>query len=84
MNLTIRSKLCIKPEDSVRVILEETAGGNPAHFITAFKEAGIKVLYKCTAVRFALKAEQLGADAIGLTGSKPPTIREKTTSPTQF
>ncbi|MNZ87427.1 Nitronate monooxygenase [compost metagenome] len=46
----------------------ETAGGNPTKFITAFKEAGIKVLHKCTAVRFALKAEQLGADAISLTG----------------
>lgn len=74
VNLTILSKLSIKPEDSARVILEagvtcvETAGGNPARFITAFKEAGIKVLHKCTAVRFALKAERLGADAISLTG----------------
>lgn len=46
----------------------ETAGGNPTKFITAFKEAGIKVLHKCTAVRFALKKEQLGASAISLTG----------------
>jgi nitronate monooxygenase len=74
VNLTILPKLAVKPEDSARVILDagvtcvETAGGNPAKFITAFKEAGIKVLHKCTAVRFALKAEQLGADAGSMTG----------------
>lgn len=74
VNLTILPKLSVRPEDSAQVILDsgvrcvETAGGNPAKFIAAFKEAGIKVLHKCTAVRFALKAEQLGADAISLTG----------------
>lgn len=74
VNLTILPKLSVKPEDSARVILDarvkcvETAGGNPASFIAAFKEAGIKVLHKCTGVRFALKAEQLGADAISMTG----------------
>lgn len=74
VNLTILPKLSVKPEDSARVILDagvscvETAGGNPATFIAAFKEAGIKVLHKCTSVRFALKAEQLGADAVSLTG----------------
>jgi nitronate monooxygenase len=74
VNLTILPKLSVRPEDSAQVILDtgvhcvETAGGNPAKFITAFKEAGIKVLHKCTAVRFAVKAEQLGADAISLTG----------------
>jgi nitronate monooxygenase len=74
VNLTILPKLSVRPEDSARVILDagitcvETAGGNPAHFIAAFKEAGIKVLHKCTAVRFALKAQQLGADAVSLTG----------------
>lgn len=74
VNLTILSKLSVKPEDSAKVILDsgvtcvETAGGNPATFIAAFKEAGIKVLHKCTAVRFALKAQQLGADAVSLTG----------------
>lgn len=74
VNLTILPKLSVKPEDSAKVILDagvkcvETAGGNPATFIAAFKEAGIKVLHKCTAVRFALKAEQLGADAVSLTG----------------
>src|ERR1700736_6832251 len=42
----------------------ETAGSNPAEFIERFKRAGIKVLHKCTTVRHALKAEQLGADGV--------------------
>lgn len=74
VNLTILPGLDVKPEDSAQVIIDagvkfvETAGGNPARHIAAFKAAGIKVLHKCTAVRFALKAEQLGADAVSLTG----------------
>ena len=46
----------------------ETAGGSPAEFIERFKRAGIKVLHKCTTVRHALKAEQLGADAVCMDG----------------
>jgi NAD(P)H-dependent flavin oxidoreductase YrpB (nitropropane dioxygenase family) len=74
VNLTILPNLDVKPDDYARVIIEagvpcvETAGGNPARFIAAFKQAGIKVLHKCTAVRFALKAQQLGADAVSITG----------------
>jgi nitronate monooxygenase len=74
VNLTILPGLNVKPEDSARVIIEsgvkfvETAGGNPAKHIAAFKAEGIKVLHKCTAVRFAVKAEQLGADAVSVTG----------------
>ena len=74
VNLTILPNLDVKPDDYARVIIDsgvpcvETAGGNPARFIAAFKQAGIKVLHKCTAVRFALKAQQLGADAVSITG----------------
>ncbi len=74
VNLTILPNLDVKPDDYAQVIIDsgvqcvETAGGNPAKFIAAFKAAGIKVLHKCTAVRFALKAEQLGADAVSITG----------------
>lgn len=74
VNLTILPSLGIKPDAFANAIIAsgvkfvETAGGNPARFITAFKEAGITVLHKCTAVRFALKAEQLGADAVSITG----------------
>ena len=46
----------------------ETAGANPAKYIERFRAAGIKVIHKCTAVRHALKAEQLGADAVSIDG----------------
>jgi NAD(P)H-dependent flavin oxidoreductase YrpB (nitropropane dioxygenase family) len=50
----------------VRVV--ETVGSNPAKYIGLFKQAGVKVIHKCTNVRHALKAEQLGADAISIDG----------------
>ena len=51
-----------------RVQAVETAGSNPAAFIEKFRRAGIKVLHKCTTVRHAVKAEQLGADAVSIDG----------------
>jgi nitronate monooxygenase len=33
-----------------------------------FKSAGIKVIHKCTSVRHALKAEQIGCDAVSVDG----------------
>jgi nitronate monooxygenase len=39
----------------------ETAGNNPAPFLPDFKEAGIKVIHKCTSVRHALKAAERSA-----------------------
>ncbi|MBV1887419.1 MAG: nitronate monooxygenase family protein, partial [Parvibaculaceae bacterium] len=50
------------------VKIVETAGHNPAEHIAAFKAAGVKVIHKCTAVRHALKAEKLGADAVSIDG----------------
>jgi nitronate monooxygenase len=46
----------------------ETAGSAPSEHIAAFKQAGIKVLHKCTSVRHALSAERLGVDAISIDG----------------
>jgi nitronate monooxygenase len=46
----------------------ETAGGNPAQYIETFKRSGIKVMHKCVTVRHALKAQQLGADAVSMDG----------------
>src|SRR5262245_53019220 len=45
----------------VRVIIEEgvkiveTAGNNPQQWLPPLKEAGVKVIHKCTSVRHALK-----------------------------
>jgi len=46
----------------------ETAGANPAKYIEAFKQQGVKVVHKCTTVRHALKAQDLGADAVSVDG----------------
>lgn len=53
-------------ESGIKIV--ETAGSNPQQHIPEFKAAGVKVLHKCTSVRHAIKAEQLGADAISIDG----------------
>jgi len=50
------------------VKIVETAGNNPQKWMPVFKEAGIKVIHKCTSVRHALKAESLGVDALSIDG----------------
>ena len=46
----------------------ETAGNNPVQVLPALKDAGIKVIHKCTAVRHALKAQSIGCDAVSVDG----------------
>jgi nitronate monooxygenase len=46
----------------------ETAGNNPQKWLPPLKEAGIKVIHKCTSVRHSLKAEQIGCDAVSVDG----------------
>jgi nitronate monooxygenase len=46
----------------------ETAGNNPAQILPHLKDAGIKVIHKCTAVRHALKAQSIGCDAASIDG----------------
>ncbi len=53
-------------EGGVRAV--ETAGANPAKYIERLKAAGVRVIHKCTSIRYALKAEQLGADAVSIDG----------------
>jgi nitronate monooxygenase len=50
------------------VTVVETAGNNPAQWLPMLKEAGIKVIHKCTAVRHALKAQAIGCDAVSVDG----------------
>jgi NAD(P)H-dependent flavin oxidoreductase YrpB (nitropropane dioxygenase family) len=58
----------------VKVIIEsgvkavETAGNNPQQWLPALKDAGIKVIHKCTSVRHSLKAEAIGCDAVSVDG----------------
>lgn len=50
------------------VPIVETAGRNPQEHLPRLKEAGIKVIHKCTSVRHALKAESIGCDAVSVDG----------------
>ena len=53
-------------EGGVKIV--ETAGNNPQQWMPLLKEAGIKVIHKCTAVRHALKAQDIGCDAVSVDG----------------
>ncbi len=46
----------------------ETAGNNPQQVLPPLKDAGIKVIHKCTSVRHALKAQKIGCDAVSVDG----------------
>lgn len=46
----------------------ETAGRNPAQVLPFLKDAGIKVIHKCTSVRHSLKAQDIGCDAVSVDG----------------
>jgi nitronate monooxygenase len=53
-------------EGDVKVV--ETAGNNPVAVLPFFKEAGVKVIHKCTSVRHSLKAQAIGCDAVSVDG----------------
>jgi nitronate monooxygenase len=53
-------------EGGVKIV--ETAGNNPQKWLPLLKNAGIKVIHKCTSVRHAVKAEAVGCDAISVDG----------------
>jgi nitronate monooxygenase len=75
VNLTILPTLT--PPDYpglVKAVIEggvpvvETAGRNPVELIGPLKDAGIKVIHKCTSVRHSLKAQDIGCDAVSVDG----------------
>jgi len=75
VNLTILPTIKPVPyEEYARAIVDsgvkivETAGRNPEPFLPLFKEAGIKVIHKCTSIRHSLKAEKIGCDAVSVDG----------------
>lgn len=75
VNLTILPTLKPVPyAEYVAAIIEsgvkmvETAGRNPAPHLPALKAAGVKVLHKCTSVKHALKAQEIGCDAVTIDG----------------
>ena len=46
----------------------ETAGRNPQDHLPRLKDAGVKIIHKCTSVRHSLKAEAIGCDAVSVDG----------------
>jgi len=75
VNLTILPSINPPPyADYVEAIIDsgvkivETAGNNPKEFIARFKDNGVVILHKCTAVRHALSAERHGVDAVSIDG----------------
>src|SRR4030042_95741 len=53
-------------DSGIKII--ETAGRSPEAYIERLKAAGIKVIHKCTAVRYARTAQRIGCDAISIDG----------------
>ncbi len=53
-------------DGGVKVV--ETAGRNPAQVVPYLKDAGIKIIHKCTSVRHAIKAQEIGCDAVSVDG----------------
>ena len=75
VNLTILPSISPPPyaeyvstiiDGGVKVV--ETAGNSPKEFIQRFKDAGVKIVHKCTSVRHALSAERNGVDIISIDG----------------
>lgn len=75
VNLTILPTMRPVPYDEYRqaivesgVKVVETAGSSPEPHLPDLKRAGVKVIHKAVSVRYALKAESLGVDAISIDG----------------
>ena len=75
VNLTILPSIIERPYDEYRraiiesgVKIVETAGHNPKEHVDQLKNAGIKIIHKCTSVRHALTAERKGVDVISIDG----------------
>ncbi len=75
VNLTILPTIKPVPYDEYAqaivdsgVKIVETAGRNPEPYLPQFKQAGIKVIHKCTSIRHAVKAERIGCDAVSVDG----------------
>jgi nitronate monooxygenase len=75
VNLTLLPSLNPIPYDEYRqAIIEsgikivETAGRAPTDHLPAFKEAGVKVIHKCTSVRHSVSAVRHGCDVVSIDG----------------
>ena len=52
------------------ITIVETSGRNPEAYLPMLNAAGIKVIHKVPAVKYALKAQQIGVDAVTIVGAE--------------
>lgn len=53
-------------QEGVRIV--ETAGNNPEPYMPLLRAAGVMVIHKCTSVRHAVKAQDVGCHAVSIDG----------------
>jgi NAD(P)H-dependent flavin oxidoreductase YrpB (nitropropane dioxygenase family) len=75
VNLTLLPSINPIPYDEYReaiiasgIKIVETAGRAPSDHLPRFKEAGVKVIHKCTSVRHSVSAVRKGVDVISIDG----------------
>jgi NADH:quinone reductase (non-electrogenic) len=75
VNLTMLPAINPPPYDDFRdaaiaggVEAVETSGSNPAMLVERFHDAGAKVMHKATSIKHALKAQDVGVDAVIIDG----------------
>lgn len=75
VNLTLLPSINPIPYDEYReaiiqsgITIVETAGRAPTDHLPRFKEAGVRVIHKCTSVRHSVSAVRKGVDVISIDG----------------
>jgi NAD(P)H-dependent flavin oxidoreductase YrpB (nitropropane dioxygenase family) len=63
---SIEEDIAIFIDEGVQII--ESSGASPGPYVHKLREAGIKIIHKVPAVRFARKAESVGVDAVTIVG----------------
>lgn len=53
-------------DEGVEIV--ESSGASPEPYVPRLKEAGVKIMHKVPAVRYAQKAERVGVDAVTIVG----------------
>jgi len=56
--------------EQTHAVFAETSGLSPAAYLPMLQSAGIKVLHKVPNLRFAIKAVELGVDAVSIVGAE--------------
>ena len=67
-NRLLETFLEIAIDENVKFL--ETAGFSPKMFLPRIRDAGIKVIHKCTTLRHAVSARNAGVDAITILGAE--------------